>query len=114
MVSSLSPLEILGLHNDTHSHEDEHYAEGKDYLWRILGIIAGIYGFFLIERILSFLVPSHGHVSFAAFILVIKQILKPWGVKGKAMLIFFIYPEVEVLQFSMNKQVCAESEPLQS
>ncbi|XP_034003889.1 zinc transporter ZIP12-like isoform X1 [Trematomus bernacchii] len=53
--------QILGLHNDTHSHEDEHYAEGKDYLWRILGIIAGIYGFFLIERILSFLVPSHGH-----------------------------------------------------
>ncbi|XP_034069835.1 zinc transporter ZIP12-like isoform X3 [Gymnodraco acuticeps] len=53
--------QILGLHDDTHSHEDEHYAEGKDYLWRILGIIAGIYGFFLIERILSFLVPSHGH-----------------------------------------------------
>ncbi|KAJ4925047.1 hypothetical protein JOQ06_017785 [Pogonophryne albipinna] len=52
---------ILGLHDDTHSHKDEHYAEGKDYLWKILGIIAGIYGFFLIERILSFLVPSQGH-----------------------------------------------------
>ncbi|CAJ1082521.1 zinc transporter ZIP12-like [Xyrichtys novacula] len=53
--------QILGLHHDTHSHEDELFTEEKDYLWRILGIIAGIYVFFLIERIFSFLVPSHGH-----------------------------------------------------
>ncbi|XP_075936852.1 zinc transporter ZIP12-like [Anarhichas minor] len=53
--------QILGLHDDTHSHDDEHFADDKEYLWRILGIIAGIYGFFLIERILSFFVPSHGH-----------------------------------------------------
>ncbi|TMS08985.1 zinc transporter ZIP12 isoform X1 [Larimichthys crocea] len=53
--------QILGLHDATHSHDDEHDTEGKDYLWRILGMIAGIYGFFLIERIFSFLVPSHGH-----------------------------------------------------
>ncbi|XP_076617704.1 zinc transporter ZIP12-like [Chaetodon auriga] len=53
--------QILGLHDDTHSHDDKHYIEEKDYLWRILGMIAGIYGFFLIERIFSFLVPSHGH-----------------------------------------------------
>ncbi|XP_018549158.1 LOW QUALITY PROTEIN: zinc transporter ZIP12 [Lates calcarifer] len=53
--------QILGLHDGTHSHDDEHYAEGKEYLWKILGMIAGIYGFFLIERIFSFLVPSHGH-----------------------------------------------------
>ncbi|XP_051267186.1 zinc transporter ZIP12-like isoform X2 [Dicentrarchus labrax] len=44
-----------------HSHADEHFTEGKEYLWRILGMIAGIYGFFLIERIFSFVVPSHGH-----------------------------------------------------
>lgn len=62
IVSSLSPLEILGLHDDTHSHNVEHYTEGKEYLWKILGMIAGIYGFFLIERIFSFLVPFHGHV----------------------------------------------------
>ncbi|XP_031706328.1 zinc transporter ZIP12-like isoform X3 [Anarrhichthys ocellatus] len=43
------------------SHDDEHFADDKEYLWRILGIIAGIYGFFLIERILSFFLPSHGH-----------------------------------------------------
>ncbi|XP_008296579.1 zinc transporter ZIP12 isoform X2 [Stegastes partitus] len=53
--------QILGLHDDSHSHDDKHLVEEKDYLWKILGIIAGIYGFFLIERIFSFLVPSHGH-----------------------------------------------------
>ncbi|XP_023275767.1 zinc transporter ZIP12 [Seriola lalandi dorsalis] len=53
--------QILGLHDDTHSHVDEHYTERKDYLWKILGMIAGIYGFFLIERMFSVLVPSHGH-----------------------------------------------------
>ncbi|XP_042255602.1 zinc transporter ZIP12-like [Thunnus maccoyii] len=53
--------QILGLHDDTHSHDVEHYAEGKEYLWKILGMIAGIYGFFLIERIFSFLVPFHDH-----------------------------------------------------
>uniref|UniRef100_A0A8D0AL30 Zinc transporter ZIP12 n=1 Tax=Sander lucioperca TaxID=283035 RepID=A0A8D0AL30_SANLU len=53
--------QILSLHDDTLSHEDEHFTEGKEYLWRILGIIAGIYSFFLIERIFSFFVPSHGH-----------------------------------------------------
>ncbi|XP_040921962.1 zinc transporter ZIP12-like isoform X5 [Toxotes jaculatrix] len=52
--------QILGLHDSTHSH-DEHYTEGKEYLWKILGMIAGIYGFFLIERMFSFFVPSHGH-----------------------------------------------------
>ncbi|XP_068604162.1 zinc transporter ZIP12-like [Brachionichthys hirsutus] len=49
--------QILGLHDDSHDHD----VEGKDYLWKILGVVAGIYGFFLIERIFSFLVPSHGH-----------------------------------------------------
>ncbi|XP_058479427.1 zinc transporter ZIP12-like isoform X2 [Solea solea] len=55
--------QILGLHDDSHHHDghDGHYAERKEYLWKILGIIAGIYGFFLIERIIAFLVPYHGH-----------------------------------------------------
>ncbi|KAF4089667.1 hypothetical protein AMELA_G00068920 [Ameiurus melas] len=35
--------------------------EAKEYLWKIMGIIAGIYGFFLIERIFSFVMSSHGH-----------------------------------------------------
>ncbi|XP_028289108.1 zinc transporter ZIP12-like isoform X2 [Parambassis ranga] len=51
--------QILSLHDDIHSHEDN--PGEKEYLWKILGIIAGIYGFFLIERIFSILVPSHGH-----------------------------------------------------
>ncbi|KAM4534429.1 zinc transporter ZIP12-like isoform 2-T3 [Odontesthes bonariensis] len=53
--------QILGLHDSTHSHDDEHFTEEKEYLWKILGLIAGIYGFFLIERIFSLLVPSHSH-----------------------------------------------------
>ncbi|KAM4605936.1 zinc transporter ZIP12-like [Polymixia lowei] len=53
--------QILGLHDDSHRHDDEHFTEGKEYLWKILGVIAGIYGFFLIERIFSFVIPSHGH-----------------------------------------------------
>nr|XP_057915906.1 zinc transporter ZIP12-like isoform X2 [Doryrhamphus excisus] len=52
--------QILGLH-DHEDNDDEHLAEQREYLWKILGIIAGIYGFFLIERIFSFLVPQHGH-----------------------------------------------------
>ena len=57
----LSPLEILGLHDDSHA-DDHHFTEGKEYLWKILGIIAGIYGFFLIERVFSLVLPSHNHV----------------------------------------------------
>ncbi|XP_012708636.2 zinc transporter ZIP12 isoform X1 [Fundulus heteroclitus] len=53
--------QILGLHGSTHSHGDELHNEDKEHLWKILGLIAGIYGFFLMERMFSFLVPSHGH-----------------------------------------------------
>ncbi|XP_007555722.1 zinc transporter ZIP12 [Poecilia formosa] len=53
--------QILALHDSTHSHDAVLSNEDKDYLWKILGLIAGIYGFFLIERIFSFLAPSHGH-----------------------------------------------------
>lgn len=63
LISAFCFLEILGLHDDTHGHSDQDFAHGKEYLWKILGMIAGIYGFFLIERIFSFVVPSHSHVS---------------------------------------------------
>uniref|UniRef100_A0A1A7WJQ5 Solute carrier family 39 (Zinc transporter), member 12 n=1 Tax=Iconisemion striatum TaxID=60296 RepID=A0A1A7WJQ5_9TELE len=53
--------QILGLHNGPHSDDDELYNEDNKYLWKILGLIAGIYGFFLIEKIFFFLVPSHNH-----------------------------------------------------
>ncbi|CAB1349514.1 unnamed protein product [Coregonus sp. 'balchen'] len=52
--------QILGLHDDSHQ-DNHHFTEGKEYLWKILGIIAGIYSFFLIERIFSLVMPSHGH-----------------------------------------------------
>ncbi|XP_035268556.1 zinc transporter ZIP12-like [Anguilla anguilla] len=51
--------QILGLHDHNH-YDDHHVVDNKDYLWKILGIIAGIYGFFLIERIFSLVMPSHG------------------------------------------------------
>lgn len=54
--------QILGLHDHSHFHdESEHFTEGKDYLWKILGIIAGIYAFFLLEKIFTFVVPSQVH-----------------------------------------------------
>ncbi|XP_056155202.1 zinc transporter ZIP12-like [Lampris incognitus] len=53
--------QTLGLHDYSHGHDDEDFTESKDYLWKILGMIAGIYSFFLIERTFSFVVPAHGH-----------------------------------------------------
>uniref|UniRef100_A0A3B5LTB0 Zinc transporter ZIP12 n=1 Tax=Xiphophorus couchianus TaxID=32473 RepID=A0A3B5LTB0_9TELE len=50
---------LIGRILHTGSHDDVLSNEDKDYLWKILGLIAGIYGFFLIERIFSFLAPSH-------------------------------------------------------
>ncbi|KAL7879982.1 hypothetical protein SRHO_G00022360 [Serrasalmus rhombeus] len=52
--------QILGLHDGSH-HDDHDFREEKDYLWKIMGIIAGIYGFFLIERVFSFVISSRGH-----------------------------------------------------
>nr|XP_040023037.1 zinc transporter ZIP12-like [Gasterosteus aculeatus aculeatus] len=53
--------QVLGLHRDTHGHDEEHSTEEKEYLWRILAVVAGIYGFFLIERIFSLFSSSRGH-----------------------------------------------------
>ncbi|KAJ0022837.1 hypothetical protein NQD34_014971 [Periophthalmus magnuspinnatus] len=52
--------QILGLHEHDHIKK-EHFAEGKDHLWKLLGMIAGIYAFFLLEKIFAFVVPSHAH-----------------------------------------------------
>ncbi|XP_057680605.1 zinc transporter ZIP12-like isoform X2 [Corythoichthys intestinalis] len=46
---------------DLHMHDEEHLPEQKDYLWKIVGVVAGIYGFFLMERLFFFLVPQHVH-----------------------------------------------------
>ncbi|KAJ8010372.1 hypothetical protein DPEC_G00074380 [Dallia pectoralis] len=51
--------QILGIHSDSY-HGDHPFTEEKEYLWKILGVVAGIYGFFLIERIFSFVMTSHG------------------------------------------------------
>ncbi|XP_035392536.1 zinc transporter ZIP12 isoform X2 [Electrophorus electricus] len=52
--------QILGLHEDS-QHFDPKLTKENDYLWKVAGIITGIYGFFLIERVFSFGMSSHGH-----------------------------------------------------
>ncbi|XP_056869641.1 zinc transporter ZIP12-like isoform X1 [Takifugu flavidus] len=53
--------QVLDLHEDTHGHNDGHPTEQNQYLWKVLGMIAGIYAFFLMERLFSLLVPCHSH-----------------------------------------------------
>ncbi|XP_068091675.1 zinc transporter ZIP12 [Hyperolius riggenbachi] len=56
----LIPL-VLGIHDISHDHhgnDGELYLEERQYLWKIMGMIAGIHGFFLINKLCFLFVSS--------------------------------------------------------
>lgn len=68
MTLLLDPaLQVLGLHLHSddvtgmnHAHDD-HEEGPPDYLYKLLVLLAGIYGFFLMETIFSLITNGHQH-----------------------------------------------------